>query len=89
MTLQKRAAWAPTPVFSEVFILKGFKSCVLEVRILQELQARFSEVRIIRDLAICDPDKVGAGRRLGTGGRGRRSRRGMVRVRVGRTAGIR
>ena len=31
-------------------ILKGFKSCVLEVRILKKLEARFSEVRILRDL---------------------------------------
>ena len=32
-----RNGTAPPPVFSEVFILKGFKSCVLEVRILNEL----------------------------------------------------
>jgi hypothetical protein len=37
-----------------VFILKGFKSCVLEVRILRELRARFAEVRILQDLVICD-----------------------------------
>ena len=45
---------APPPVFSEVFILKGFKSCVLEVRILKGLGACFSEVRILKDLAIGD-----------------------------------
>ena len=28
---------APSPVFSEVFILKGFKSCVLEVRMVKDL----------------------------------------------------
>jgi hypothetical protein len=33
-----------------VFILKGFKSCVLEVRILRELRARFAEERILKDL---------------------------------------
>ncbi len=35
-------AATPSPVFSEVFILKGFKSCVLEVRIPKGLRARFS-----------------------------------------------
>src|SRR4029077_14728124 len=29
-----------------------FKSCVLEVRILRELRARFAEVRILQDLVI-------------------------------------
>jgi hypothetical protein len=33
-----------------VFILKGFKSCVLEVRILKKLRAHFSEVRILKSL---------------------------------------
>jgi len=37
-----------------VFILQGFKYCVLEVRILRELQARFAEVRILQDLVVCD-----------------------------------
>ena len=45
---------APPPVFSEVFILKGFKSCVLEVRILKGLRVGFAEVRILKDLVICD-----------------------------------
>jgi len=31
----------PSPVFSEVFILKSFKSCVLEVFILNNLWAGF------------------------------------------------
>jgi hypothetical protein len=44
----------PPPVFSEVFILKGFKSCVLEVRILRDLQAGFAEVRILKELVIGD-----------------------------------
>ena len=44
----------PPPVFSEVFILKGFKSCVLEVRILKGLQVCFSEVRIPKELVIGD-----------------------------------
>jgi hypothetical protein len=41
---------SPPGVFSEVFILKGFKSCVLEVRILNELQAGFAEVRILKGI---------------------------------------
>ena len=41
---------SPPGVFSEVFILKGFKSCVLEVRILEELWAHFPEVRIVKGL---------------------------------------
>ena len=40
----------PYPVFSEVFILKGFKCCVLEVRILKGLEASFAEVRILKGL---------------------------------------
>jgi hypothetical protein len=31
----------PPPLFSELHILKGFKSCVLKLRILQGLEARF------------------------------------------------
>ena len=42
----------PTPVFSEVFILNGFKSCVLEVWILKGLEASFAEVRIVKDLVM-------------------------------------
>ena len=38
----------PSPVFSEVFILKGFKCCVLEVFILSGLRAGFMEVRILK-----------------------------------------
>jgi len=34
-----------------VRILKGFKSCVLYMRILNELQAPFVEVRILKELA--------------------------------------
>jgi len=57
-----RAGSVATPlgVFSEVFILKGFKCCVLEVRILKGLRVGFSEVRILKDLVICDPEKAGA-----------------------------
>ena len=40
----------PSRLFLEVFILKGFKSCVLEVHILKELQAHFSEVRILKEI---------------------------------------
>src|SRR5271155_5233282 len=36
----------PSPFFSELHILMGFKSCVLKLRILQELPARFAEPRI-------------------------------------------
>ena len=45
---------APTPVFLEVFILKGFKCCVLEVRIPKGLGVCFSEVRILKELVIGD-----------------------------------
>jgi hypothetical protein len=41
----------PPGVFSEVHILKGFKSCVLEMRIPKGLRVCFEEVRILRDLA--------------------------------------
>ena len=41
----------PSPVFSEVFILKEFKCCVLEVRILKGLWACLSEMRIVKGLA--------------------------------------
>jgi hypothetical protein len=42
---------APPPGgFLEVFILKGFKCCVLEVRILNGLRARFGEVRIVKEI---------------------------------------
>ena len=44
------ACGAPSPVFSEVFILKEFKCCVLEVRILKGLEVCFSEVRILKEL---------------------------------------
>jgi hypothetical protein len=37
---------------SEVFILKGFKSCVLEVRIPKELGVLFSEVRNLKGLSL-------------------------------------
>jgi hypothetical protein len=41
----------PRPFFSELHILKGFKSCVLKLRILQALQARFAELRMVKELA--------------------------------------
>jgi hypothetical protein len=37
-----------------VLILKNFKSCVLEVFILQGLREHFAEVRIVKDLVTCD-----------------------------------
>ena len=40
----------PLPVFLEMQILKGFKSCVLKVRILRELEADFLDVRIPKSL---------------------------------------
>ena len=44
--------WHPTPlpVFSEVLILKGFKSFVLEVLIPQGLRRHFGELRITNEL---------------------------------------
>jgi len=44
----------PPGVFLEVFILKGFKSCVLEVRILRELRVSFPEVRILKGIVASD-----------------------------------
>jgi hypothetical protein len=44
-----------------VFILKGFKSCVLEVRILKELRAHLMEVFILRNLVASKlRDRAGA-----------------------------
>jgi hypothetical protein len=48
----------PSPVFSELFILKDFKSFILKVRILKELRAGFSELRIVKDLAMGDQRSV-------------------------------
>ena len=43
--------WHPSPrFFSEVLILKGFKSFVLEVLIPQELRRHFGELRITNEL---------------------------------------
>ena len=61
---------APTPIFLEVFILKGFKCSVLEVRIPKGLQAGFAEVRILKRLVTRDW-------RIVTGGGERRSCRGL------------
>jgi hypothetical protein len=40
--------------FSQLHILKGFKSCVLKVRIPKGLQSYFPKVRIVRMLAMRD-----------------------------------
>jgi hypothetical protein len=49
-------AWKMTPTlspfFSELHIPKGFKCCVLKLRILQGLQARFAEVHTAKDLGM-------------------------------------
>jgi hypothetical protein len=45
-------ATGPRPFFSELHILKDFKSSVLKLRILQGLQARFAEVRIVKELGM-------------------------------------
>ena len=50
-------------------ILKGFKSCVLEVQILRELQARFAEVRIIKELGTGKKEKK-SGERFASEGNG-------------------
>jgi hypothetical protein len=42
---------SPSPLFSQLHILKGFKSCVLKLRILQELPAHFAKVRILKGIA--------------------------------------
>lgn len=49
-----------------MFILKGFKPCVLEVRILNELWARFAEVRILLDLVASEPSEFGVIERRAT-----------------------
>lgn len=41
-----------------MFILKGFKSCVLEVSVLKELRAHFMEVFILRSLVAREPSKL-------------------------------
>ena len=41
---------APCPVFLEMFILKSFKSCVLELFIVEGLRANFSQVRMLKRL---------------------------------------
>ena len=51
-----REAWVEAdgqerdPFFSQVLILKGFKSFVVEVFILKGLRADFAEVRILKGL---------------------------------------
>lgn len=59
----------PLGIFSKVFILKGFKSSVLKVRIPKKLKACFSKVRILKELVICDRKAV-SGRREAGDGRG-------------------
>jgi hypothetical protein len=44
----------PLPVFLKMRILKDFKCCVLELRIPKGLRVSFAEVRIVKDLVICD-----------------------------------
>ena len=39
-------------------ILKGFKSCVLEVRILKELEVLFPEVRILKEIVASREKRV-------------------------------
>jgi len=50
-----------------VRILKDFKCCVLEVRILNELWARFSELRILKGL-VTDAGSEKQKRQQGAGG---------------------
>ncbi len=40
----------PPGVFSELHILKDFKSCVLKLRILQGLEAGSGKVRIVKGI---------------------------------------
>jgi hypothetical protein len=43
----------PTPhLFSDLRILKGFKSNVSELRMIKDLQADFMELRILKELAV-------------------------------------
>ena len=51
----------PTPVFSELHILKGFKCCALKLRILQGLEVDFGEVRIPKGIVASDEGLVGRG----------------------------
>ena len=45
------------PLFVQVFILKGIKSRVLELRIVKDLEGEISELRILKEL------RAGCGRR--------------------------
>ena len=47
----------PTPVFLELHILKGFKSFVLKLRILWELETGFLEMRILKGIARGEVEK--------------------------------
>ena len=59
-------------------ILKDFKSCVLEVRILQGLQVRFAEVRILKHLV--EIRREGRGARWESKGRRAGEATGLPRV---------
>jgi hypothetical protein len=43
---------APPPLFLKLHILKGFKSCVLKLRIPKGLGALFSEMQILKKLTV-------------------------------------
>jgi hypothetical protein len=49
--LAGKANTTPTPhLFTDLFIPRGFKSNVLELMILRDLQAYFSELRILKGI---------------------------------------
>jgi hypothetical protein len=56
-------AGSPWGVFSQLHILKGFKSCVLKLRIPKGLQSYFSKVRILKELVNSELWVVSSGRK--------------------------
>jgi hypothetical protein len=62
--VNERRHLLPLPFFSELHILKGFKSCVLKVRILIELGVDFLEVRIVEELEAREFASAGERRKM-------------------------
>jgi hypothetical protein len=62
--VNQRRDLLPPPFFSELHILKGFKSCVLKVRILIELGVDFLEVRIVEELEAREFASAGERRKM-------------------------
>jgi hypothetical protein len=59
--VNERRHLLPLPFFSELHILKGFKSCVLKGRILIGLGGGFLKVRILEELEVRELSSAGKG----------------------------